>query len=102
MTEESLKILSMDDVCAIIIKTIDEYNLMEKLEQNDQLKQMRTEIYTMYKVIMEKKVNALPERKTKDNLSTVSPYLIACLPVGFLLVSLLCFFIAKGGSYNPF
>ena len=55
MSEESLKILSMDDVCAIMIKTIEEYNLMEKLKKNDQLKELKAEIYTMYKVIIDKK-----------------------------------------------
>jgi hypothetical protein len=55
MSEESLKILSMDDVCAIMIKTIEEYNLLEKLKKNDQLKELKAEIYTMYKVIIDKK-----------------------------------------------
>ena len=55
MSEESLRILSMDDVCAIMIKTIEEYNLMEKLKKNDQLKELKAEIYTMYKVIIDKK-----------------------------------------------
>jgi len=53
----------MDDVCAIMIKTIEEYNLMEKLKKNDQLKELKAEIYTMYKVIIDEQVEASARAK---------------------------------------
>ena len=55
MSEESLKLLSIDDICVIMIKAIEDYNLMEKLKQHEELKQKRDELYVLYKVINEKR-----------------------------------------------
>jgi len=52
MSEESLKILSMDDVCAIMIRAIEEYMLLQKFHQTRvQLDEKRDEIKILHKVI---------------------------------------------------
>ena len=59
MSEETLKLLSIDDICAIMIKTIEEYRIMEKLNANEsQLEEKRADIYVLYKLINAKKNQA--------------------------------------------
>jgi len=59
MSEESLKILPLDEICTIMIKTIDEYLLLEKLNKNPSLlESKRAELYTLHKVITDKKAEA--------------------------------------------
>lgn len=52
MSEESLKILSVNDLCEIMIKAIGEYLLLEKLNDNkDHLDKKRAELKINHKVI---------------------------------------------------
>lgn len=55
MSEESLKTLSIDAICLIMIKAIDEYLLLEKFhEKKEQLEEKRAELKLIHKVIADK------------------------------------------------
>jgi len=56
VSEESLKILSIDELCSIMLSNIQEYLILEKLnKESGQLKKKRDELHMLYKVITEKK-----------------------------------------------
>ena len=55
MYEESLKVFSMDELCSLMIKTIEQYYLLEKLPgSNKELEQKRAEIFLLHKLINDK------------------------------------------------
>jgi hypothetical protein len=60
MSEESLKLPSIDKLCYLMIKAIDEYHLLEKLPgRNNELEQKRAELFILHKVITDKKAESV-------------------------------------------
>lgn len=58
MTEESLKHLSLDELFALMGKTIDEYLLLDKAQDNKiNLETHQSELSNIHKVITQKKAD---------------------------------------------
>ena len=61
MTEESLKLLSVDELCTLMMKAIDDYLLLEKMhESKPMLKKLRADLRLIHKVIADKKNDEKP------------------------------------------
>ena len=64
MYEKSLKTLPLNDICAIMIRAIQDYLILEKLQQNkDDLESKRSQLYILHKLIIDKKAEILQLKK---------------------------------------
>jgi len=59
MSEESVKMLSVDEICCMMISAIKDYLVLEKFNKESiYLKEKRADLKMLYKVITEKKIGA--------------------------------------------